>query len=430
MPQPGQRDGVKNIGKREDLNFIIIIIMKYLIIGNGAAGMTAAKTLREKSTDASITVITDEKYHYYNRPALIDFIAGNKKNETELYFYPENWYSSNKIEVLLEKTAGKINLSEKKVYLDDGTSLNYDKLLIAAGARSNLPPIPRDDTADSALLTLRCLEDAKDIIVRASTASKITVIGGGVLGLEAGCALKTRFPDVEISILEVAPWLLPRQLDANGAAILESQLKKLGIGRIETGVKIISVGKTPNGIKINIEKPDKKLEITADFALVSAGIKPNIELAAESGISVGKAIIVNEFLETSAQDIFAAGDIAEFNKTLWGIIPAAIEQGRIAASNILAPGSISYKGTITSNTLKVAGLELTTEGNISTSPEISEVSFSDGEKGIYKKIFIKKENNIPAGFICLGDKNTARKLSAILKKYTPLPPEEAKKIIS
>jgi len=404
--------------------------MKYLIIGNGAAGMTAAKTLREKSPDFSITVITDEKYHYYNRPALIDFIAGKKEKETELYFYPEIWYSSNKIEVLLEKTADKISPSEKKVYLDDGSVLNYDKLLIAAGARSNMPPIPRDDGTDTAILTLRCIEDAKDIIARAAHAAKIAVIGGGVLGLEAACALKTRFPDVEITILEVAPWLIPRQLDSSGAAILEAQLKKLGVGRIETSVKIISVGKSANGIKINIEKPDKKEEITADFALVSAGVKPNTELAAASGISTGKGIIVNEFLETSAQDIFAAGDIAEFNKTLWGIIPAAIEQGSIAASNMLAPQSISYKGTIISNTLKVAGLELTAEGNIIPSPEISEISVSDEEKGIYKKIFVKKENNLPAGFISLGDKNTARKLSAILKKHSPLSPEEAKKLIS
>ncbi len=403
--------------------------MKHLIIGNGAAGITAAKTLREKSPESEIIVLTDEKYHYYNRPALIDFIAGRKKEE-ELYFYPADWYDKNKIKVILQKSAEKIDTSTKSVKTDDGEVFLYNKLLIASGASSNIPPIPGCSN-NSDVLTLRCLDDAKNFINRAAKSSQIAFIGGGVLGLEAACAIKSRFPNLEITIIEVAPWLLPRQLDKEGAAVLETQLKKLGIKRIIVGAKIISVEKTNYRLNINLETTNGNETIISDIAMVSAGIKPNIEIASSSGISVGKGIVVNELLQTSNPDIYAAGDAAEFNKTIWGIIPAAIEQGRIAATNMVTTQTISYKGTIMSNTLKVAGLELTTEGDITKKADnIYEVSVSDGKNGIYKKIFVKKENNTLAGFICMGDKFTAQKLSRILKSSQLLSPDDVKNLLS
>ncbi|PKN01441.1 MAG: NAD(P)/FAD-dependent oxidoreductase [Elusimicrobia bacterium HGW-Elusimicrobia-1] len=397
--------------------------MNILIIGNGVAGITAAKTIRQKSSEAVITVVTDEQFAYYNRPALIDFIAGRKK-EDELYFYPESWYTQNNIKVLLEKSVQKLQLSAKSALLDDGSTISYDKLIIAAGASANTLPIPGSDSPK--VLTLRCLEDAKTLMDEAGKTSQIAFIGGGVLGIEAAAAVKASFPAIDITVIEVAPYLLPRQLDAKGGEILSKCLAARGL-KVIAGAKISAIG--GDGAAL-----DDGRKIPADLFVVSAGIKPNIKFAAEAGIAVAKGIIVNEYLETSAPDVFAAGDCAEYKGVVWGIVPVAVEQARIAASNAAFVGaknlspSQRYEGTVMSNTLKVAGIDLTTEGNIAEIDGIVTYEHADTAKEIYKKIFLK--DGVIVGSMCMGDAEAAKKISAVRRSAKPVGEKEAKELIS
>jgi nitrite reductase (NADH) large subunit len=390
--------------------------MNILIIGNGVAGITAAKTIRQKSPEAVITVVTDEQFAYYNRPALIDFIAGRKKEE-DLYFYPDSWYAQNNIKVLLEKSVQKLELSSKSAILDDNSRISYDKLVIAAGARANTLPIPGAD--DSTVVTLRCLEDAKMLVAAAGKASRMAFIGGGVLGIEAAAAVKTSFPSVDITIIEVAPYLLPRQLDAKGGSILTECLAARGL-KVIAGAKISAVG--ADGVTLADGR-----KIPSGLFVVSAGVKPNTRFAAEAGITVAKGIVVNEYLETSAPDVFAAGDCAEYKGAVWGIVPAAVEQGRAAGANAVEPRSARYEGTVMSNTLKVAGIDLTTEGAIAETDGIVTYENADPPREIYKKIFLK--NGVIVGSMCMGDADAAKKISAARRASKPVDEKAAKELL-
>lgn len=391
--------------------------MNVLIIGNGVAGITAAKTIRQKSSEAVITAVTDEQFAYYNRPALIDFIAGRKK-ENALYFYPESWYTRNNIKVLLEKSVQKLRLSAKSALFDDGSTISYDKLVISAGASANTLPIP--GAGSRKVLTLRCLEDAKTLMEAARKASRIAFIGGGVLGIEAAAAVKASFSAVDITVIEVAPYLLPRQLDAKGGEMLSKCLAARGL-KVIAGAKISAIG--DDGVALADGR-----KIPADMFVVSAGIKPNIEFAAEAAIAVAKGIVVNEYLETSAPDVFAAGDCAEYKGMVWGIVPAAAEQGRAAGANAVEPRSTRYEGTVMSNTLKVAGIDLTTEGNIAGIDGVVTYEHAEPAKEIYKKIFLK--DGVIVGSMCMGDAAAAKKISSVRRSAKPVDEKEAKELIS
>ncbi|MDI6756602.1 MAG: FAD-dependent oxidoreductase, partial [Endomicrobiia bacterium] len=249
------------------------------------------------------------------------------------------------------------------------------------------------------------------------------------LGIEAAAAIKKSFPSVEITILEVAPYLLPRQLDIKGGEILSKCLSARGLN-VAAGVKISAIesANAPSaGAAGGVILSDGK-KIPAELLVISAGVKPNTEFASAAGIAVSRGIVVNEYLETSAANVFAAGDCAEYKGVVWGIAPAAVEQARIAASNAAASRSAKYDGTIMSNTLKVAGIDLTTEGDIVGREGIVTYENADTSRGIYKKIFLK--DGVIVGSMCLGDAAAAKKISAARKTAKTLEEKEAKELIS
>lgn len=390
--------------------------MKIVIIGNGVSGITAARTIRENDTSATIEVYTDEKYHYYSRPMLIDFLAGRKK-EDELYFYSPDWYDEKNIKVILDVSIEKIDSRAKKIISENGEHISYDKLLITAGARSNIPPIKGADK--SGVFTLRCLDDAKKILEASKKSKKLAVIGGGVLGLEVANALKRDVLDV--TVIEVNKYLLPRQLDREGGEILSKSIEKRGVKTIVNAVTEEIVGEDS---VLFIKLKDGR-EVEADMVIISAGIKPNIELAANQ-IKTNKGIIVNEYLETTEKDIYAAGDVAEFEGMCYGIIPAGLTQSKIAAMNILKERSQKYPGTVISNTLKVTGIDLTSEGNISDEQSVQN-KYVDFTKGIYRKVFLKDGKII--GHIRLGDKDNLKEISAAIKSKKTVSAEEIQKLL-
>jgi nitrite reductase (NADH) large subunit len=380
--------------------------LRFLIVGAGAAGINAATILRRKIQDLSIDVFSDEKYSFYSRPRLIEVLAKESTLE-RIYFHPESWYEANIISLHIGTRVMGIETDAHRVRIESGALFNYDKLLFATGALARSLPV--EGSQKRGVFTFRTAADCFAIRDFAEGKERAVLIGGGLLGLE--CARSLRTLGLEVTVLEAAQRLLPRQLDAEGAALLQRMIEKTGIKvhigaqveRIEGGDSVSSVSLRDGG------------EIATDIVIFSAGIVPNVKLARDAGIQVKDGILVDNFMRTSASDIFAAGDCAQWQGKVFGIIPAALEQSSVAAANMAAAESAEYQGTVPANTLKVVGVDVTSVGL--TAPEKEEdykiIRRADEQKGIYRKFVLK--GDLLVGFILVGTARSAVTLTSLVR---------------
>ncbi len=373
--------------------------MRLSVVGNGLAGTIAAKTLRELDPRADIDIFAEERYYYYPRPNLIEFLAGNI-SKAKLYAFSEEWYADQNISIHLGQPIKKIHPDSKEVELNGGKKESYDALVLANGASSWVPPIMGAEK--DGVFTLRTLDDAVDIIHWIKNHPNVVVIGGGLLGLELARAVRSR--GAMVQVVEFFPRLLPRQLDAEGASVLQAQVEDMGIKvKLGTATEEVLGREIVKGLRF---KNGERLE--AQTAIVAAGVRPNTSLAAEAGLETDKGIVVDDYLRTSHADIFAAGDNVQHRDKIYGIIPASFNQARTVAFNIAGQRK-KYEGTIPSNTLKVVGLDLTAIGIVTpeegTCEEFRHVS---EEKGIYKKIVI--QNGKLLGAIWMGTKKNVSEI--------------------
>lgn len=375
--------------------------MKILIIGNGAAGMAAAEAARRINEAAEIVMLNSERYYHYSRPRVIEFLSGKIALE-QLTIRDSEFYKNSRIRLVLIVNAVKIDPQKKAVYLDGGIEENYDKLIIAAGAHSFLPPVKGSD--NKGVFTLRTIDDAIAVMEFAKNKKEALVIGGGLLGIEAAMSLTAL--GLKTTVVEVFDRLLPRQLDTECAGVLRSNLEEKGLSFLLP--KQTAEIKTDPGRLRTIFKDAGSID--TDLILFSAGIRCNLNIANGSGLAVDKGIKVNDRMETSIPDIYACGDIAEYNSAVYGIWPAAREQGTAAGVNA-AGGSSIYKGSVLSTKLKVAGIELGSLGNIEGSPGVEVITEKNGKN--IKKIFKKDGKTI--GAILLGDASQYREIQEAIK---------------
>lgn len=385
------------------------------MVGNNVAGTNVAKAMREADAEAEITIYSDEGSPYYARPKLIDFISGAVKEE-EMPFFPADWYEKNRIALHLRSKVERIDAKAKTLTVN-GESVSFDRLVLANGANAFLPPLKGLPKGN--VFTLRTLDDAKRIMDAAAKARDVAIIGGGLLGLETARALATGFKGLNITVLEYAEHLLMRQLDHEGAAILQRWVEAGGT-RVLTKAETEEVlgEDTVTGLRLKDGR-----EVKADMVVVSAGARPNLALAKEAGLKVNRGVVVDGSLRTSEPDVFALGDVAEFDGKTWGIIPPALDQARVAARKIVGQESPDYRGTVPSNTLKVMGIDLTSIGTVRSEHEASEKAFQEvravsADGGVYRK-FVVRDGKL-VGAILLGTKKDVNKVSKVIKEGTPV----------
>jgi nitrite reductase (NADH) large subunit len=379
--------------------------MRVIIVGNGLAGTIAAKTLRELDKNVEIDIFTEEKYHYYPRPNLIEFLAGTLSYE-KIFAFPEKWYTEQNINVQLEKPVTRISPDSREVEIAGGEKEKYEFLILASGSLAFVPPIKGAEK--EGVFTLRTLDDAFELIEYTKSQRRVTVIGGGLLGLETARALKSRGAEVEV--VEFFDHLLPRQLDKQGASLLKSQIEKMGIG-IHLGLACEEVLGQERVAGLRFKGGQ---EIETDVALVAAGVRPNIRIAQDAGLETDRGLIVNDYLQSSSPEILAAGDVTQHAGRIYGIIPASFNQARIAAQNVMSQKQ-KYEGTIPSNTLKVVGLDLTSIGTVNPEDEsYEEVRKEIQDQGVYKKIVVR--NGEVCGLICIGTKKGVSEISRLISQ--------------
>lgn len=398
--------------------------MKHLIVGSGVAGVTAAQAIVRADPDAQVHIFGAEPHPYYQRPRLWEFIAG-QIGQDALYFRPPAWYGERGIHLHLSKRVTAIDPLAHRLTLADGSSVGYDRLLLATGGRAFVPPF--DGVDKKGVFTLRTLEDAVAIKEYAQEIATAAVIGGGLLGLETARALLAL--DLEVSVIEFVPRLLPRQLDEEGAQVLQSRLEAMGL-RILTGAvtEAILGGELATGVRLKASPEHGRGDgrvVDGELVLISTGIRSQVELAREAGLAVNRGVIVDEQLRTSAADVYAAGDVAEFGGIVYGIIPAAIEQARVAAANMVADpsgtlrqdsgrsGSNIYSGTLPATTLKIVGIDLTSLGEATAAgDEVVVLRQADPVRAVYRRLALRDGKIV--GAILLGDTQNVQPLRRLI----------------
>jgi nitrite reductase (NADH) large subunit len=377
---------------------------RILIIGNGVSGINVASNLRKSDRDIEIEIFTDESYHYYPRPRLIDLLADRITLE-EIFFYRETWYRENNINVHLSSTVNEILPDEKRIVLAGGKTFSYDVLVLANGAKPSLPPI--DGVDKSGVFSIRWLDDVLNLKERVKKSGEVVVIGGGLLGLEIASAIQSS--GIKVKVIEILPWLLPRQLDETGGRLLKKILESRGL---EVYVNSATEKILGDGEVSGVVTKDGRI-FRCNTIVVSAGIKSNIDLAKNCGLNTNRGIIVDNYLRTSRGEIYALGDVAEWEGRIYGIIPPALDQAKVVASNILGE-TVEYKGTVPSNILKVAGIDLFSIGTIDKTEGYEVISSLDEDTGIYKKFVIDDGKII--GAILLGDRRNALYIERVVKE--------------
>ncbi len=362
----------------------------YLIIGNGVAGTTAAEHIRKLDKEGDITIISDESFPFYYRLRLNEYLAG-KLDEKGLIAKEEQWYKDQDIHFKLGARVVRAEAVKKFVETEDRHRLFFDRLLVAAGSHSFIPPVKGAEK--KGVFALRSIQDSRDISAWAKNIEEVVLIGGGLLGLEAGHALISL--GKKVTVVEFFPRLLPRQLDETGAKMLQGILEEMGfVFRLGARIREITGDEQATGVLLEGGEA-----LPAGMVIVSAGVRPNLEIAEDLGIDFEQGIKVDEQMRTNQPHIFAAGDVVEFKGMSYGIWPAAMAQGKTAGIN-MAGGDMVYKGTTMANTLKVAGVVLASAGEIDAENRFESRVMQDNK--VYKKIVI--QNNRIIGCIMLGNK--------------------------
>lgn len=362
---------------------------KYLIIGNGMAGLAATREIKKNDKDGSITMVSSESSYTYYRTKLTEYLAKEFEDD-DLLVNKKEWYEDNNIDVILSKIVEDVNTEDNKITLDDGKEIEYEKLLLATGSRPFVPPIT--GKFKEGVFALRTIKDVNYIQEYLKDCEEVTVIGGGLLGLEAAWSLKEL--GKKVTIVEFAPYLLPRQLDKEISKKLTEKLTEEGftIYLDSQAEEILGEGRA-DGIKLKGGS-----EFKTDAILVSSGVRSNLDLVRETPIEFDKGIIVDKTMKTNIDNIYAAGDVAEVNGMVVALWTASNEQGKVAGSN-MSNKNLEYVHPKIFADLQIGSIKLFSAGAIDDFDSVYE--YKEEDKGIHHKVFVK-DNKIQ-GIILFGD---------------------------
>lgn len=366
---------------------------RFLILGGGPAAHYAAAAIRERNATASIQIITAETHLPYNRPMLTKVLLQDLSND-RLAIESRDWYAERNIEFVFGTTVQSIDPAAKTVKTDKG-DFTYDKLIYALGARCFVAPIPGADRAHVA--SIRSIADCEKVqgIIKARSAKQAVVIGGGVMGLESAWELCKG--GLDVTVLETAPGLLPRQLDDTASAMLAELCEKAGV-HVVAGVKITEINDDAVVLADGTAYP-------AQLVIMSTGMRGNIAVGQAAGLDSKILLEIDEHCASSAPDVWVCGDASQFGGVPHGFWSQAAETGRVAGANA-AGEAISYRQigsalSISAMNTGVFSLGTNGKGPNDDPAKLRTVEFKDPQRGNYEKYIF--QNGVLAGVILIGD---------------------------
>ncbi len=396
---------------------------RVVVIGNGMAGARAVEDILARGGGGlfDITMFGDEPYGNYNRILLSNVLNGSQ-NAHEIFLNPLTWYEENNITLHAGNRVQSIDRLGKRVIGADGVTESYDKLLIATGSRPFVPPMAGLELPEGGhkpgVFVFRTIEDCHKIAGYAAKCRKVVVIGGGLLGLEAARGLMNYGPQVHV--VHLGGWLMENQLDAQAGNILKAQMEKMGVHvHLKKLTTEIHGDERVTGLTF---KDGETLD--CDMVVISAGIKPNTELAIESGLTVERAIVTDDQMRSvNDPDIYVVGECAQHRGKVYGLVAPLWEQASALADHITETNlNAAYHGSKIATKLKVMGVELASMGISEPQDERDDVvQFAEPKRGVYKKLIIR--DGILVGAMLLGDISKAAYLMQAFDRSSPLPEE-------
>lgn len=379
---------------------------KFVVIGNGIAGLNAAKEIRNRNKTASITMVTNEPYMSYNRPMLTKTLLAGVTAK-QLVVEDQQWYEQNNIEVMLSEEVKSLDSNKKEITLASGAVLSYDKCVYALGAECFVPPIKGADKKE--VITIRRMEDVDKVRKLVKTAKNAVVIGGGVLGLEAAWEIKKA--NCNVTIVEMMPSLMSRQLDSEASDIILKAAQSQGVVmKLGASVESIEGESSVTGVRLS----DGEI-IAADVVIISSGVRANVEIAKQAGAEINRAIVVNEKMETSLKDVYACGDCAEYDNINYALWSEAAEMGKVAGANA-AGEETSYKTIVAP--LAFHGMDTSLyaigDNGKNANRKYKTVVFKDEAKHTFEKYYFA--NNRLVGVTLIGDTSKMAKVTQALEK--------------
>ncbi len=360
---------------------------RYVIVGNGPAGVNAIEAIRKVDEEGEITNLCAEPYPPYSRP-LLPFFIGSQISEEKVFFRRPSFYSDNRVVPLLGEKVIEIDPERQVVISASGSRIPYDKLLIASGGTPRRPRIEGIELKN--ILYLTTLDYAKEIINQIPHTKRALILGGGPLGLKA--ALSLSHHGIEVKIIIASPYVMSQVLDGESAEVIERKLRDSGVD-ITLGRSVVAVEGREKVEEAVLDNGDR---LKCELIIIGKGLTPNLEfLSATRLIRVNVGIIVNHYLQTSAENVYAAGDVAESYDILSGkssvvaVWPRASEQGYCAGFN-MAGFPKEYAGAHRMNSLDFEGVSCIVMGDVRTIKEDYKVIIQrDFQKRVYQKIVLE-----------------------------------------
>jgi NAD(P)H-nitrite reductase large subunit len=368
------------------------IRQQVIIIGNGIAGISTAESIREQDSECRIILITREAYHFYNRMGLEKVLYGRTAMQG-LYLMKKEWYERNDIDFWLNTQVIWIDVKGKNIKLGTGETVNYDKLVLATGAKAFVPE--QEGYQLPGVFTLRSAEDALNIRswVQQKQAKRAIVLGGGVLGVEAAEALLQL--GLKVSLIHTDAYLMNRQLDKKSSTILDTFLRNKGI-RVFTNNRIDKI--EPSGEMLKVRLKDRKILVT-DIILLCIGVRSDTELAKKAGLKINRGVVVDATMQTSNPDIFCVGDAAELPGAMGGLWSVGSDQGKVAA-NVLLGGDKQYQlQNLPAVQLKVSGIDLKSFGSFESDEDVESVYSGTNTSNRWCHVRVKQGHLVAGVFV-------------------------------
>ena len=398
--------------------------MRIAVIGNGMVGQRFLEQLvahaKTSGQECEITVFCEEPRPAYDRVQLTSFFSG--KSAADLNVVPDNFFQEHGLTLRLNDSVLAVDPVKKVVRSARYKEVPYDKLVFATGSSPFVPPVTGRDRRDC--FVYRTIEDLEVIAAKAAGAKVGTVIGGGLLGLEAAKALKDL--GLETHIVEFAPRLMSVQLDDSAGRLLRRKIEALGATvHVGKNTKEITAGETCRNKLVFADGTS----LETDIVVFSAGIRPRDELARKSGIAVGErgGIRINSHCQTANPDIYAIGECALWEGRTFGLVAPGYQMAEVAARHLLGETRLQFLGADMSTKLKLMGVDVCSIGDAhGSTPGALNYVFTDEAAGVYKKLVVAEDRKQLLGAILVGDATDYGTLLQMALNPLPLPehPEE------
>lgn len=375
----------------------------YVIIGGSAAGYFAARQIRKNDAEGEITIISAENMAPYFRIRLTEAMGSGEKTENLLLQKPA-FYAEQNIKLLLGKTVSSVDYEKQEVVFAEGDRLHYDKLLLATGAHPFIPPYEGGKL--EGVTSIRTAEDLDTLRAYYPKIRRVLVVGGGLLGLEAAYALRQQSFDVHVC--EFGEYLLIRQLDKETGELVRKSLETKEDLHIHVGASLKAVHGEKKVTSVTLTNGEK---LDCDAVVFSVGVRSNTALAGET-LQKDKGIVVNDRMETSEANVWAAGDVAELNGRTMGLWSAAMEMGKVAGDT-MSGKEAHYDSPLLFTNLQIGAVKLFSAGS-----HDGEMLYKEGTDGSFSKFFFDAEEKM-IGAILYQDTKLTGKAKAWIKNRTP-----------